>query len=77
VFILNKKRDKYNVPCETDMERIIETDLMNVVSGNECTGLMPSPPLDLDEVEAYNDIYDTTLAESKINTPPPQKDKNK
>lgn len=73
---MDKKRNKYNLPCETDLERLIQTDLMNVVSGNECTGLMPTPPLDLEEVEAYSDIYDVPMAESRVNTHPPE-DENK
>ena len=28
-----------------------------VVSANECTGMMPTPPEDYDEAEAYNEIY--------------------
>lgn len=29
----------------------------SVVSARECTGLMPTPPQDYDEAEAYNEIY--------------------
>lgn len=65
---MEKKKDKNDVPCEYDIERMAWDDLMNVVSGNDCTGLMPRPPITLDEAEAYNDIYDVPTVESKINT---------
>ena len=36
-------------------------DILNktdaVASVNECTGLMPTPPENMDEEESYNEIY--------------------
>ncbi len=35
----------------------MENEFHGVVSATECTGLMPTPPQDYDEAEAYNEIY--------------------
>lgn len=42
--------------------REIFDDLFDVVSGTECTGLIPSEPYNADEIEAYSDIYDIPLS---------------
>ncbi|MDD6396492.1 MAG: hypothetical protein PUB37_09990 [Firmicutes bacterium] len=71
------KKHKHDVPCENDFERMVELNLMNVVSGNECTGLVPTPPIDIDSADSYNEIYDIPVEESTINTPSPRNDKSK
>lgn len=35
----------------------IYEDMTSTVSGTECTGLMPTPPQDADEYEAYQELY--------------------
>lgn len=32
-------------------------DMTSTVSGTECTGLMPTPPQDADEYEAYQELH--------------------
>ena len=32
-------------------------DMTSTVSGTECTGLMPTPPQDEDEYEAYQELH--------------------
>ena len=32
--------------------------LMNVSSGQDCTGLIPTAPLNEDEYESYGEVYD-------------------
>lgn len=53
--------DKKNVPKDNPADGSYALDMMNihngVVSNTECTGLMPTPPEDYDEAEAYNEIY--------------------
>lgn len=33
-------------------------DQNTVASSTECTGLIPTPPMSVDEAESYNEIYD-------------------
>lgn len=33
-------------------------DLANAISTTDCTGLIPTPPLNEEELESYMDIYD-------------------
>lgn len=35
----------------------MQNEFNSVVSSTECTGLMPTPPQDYDEAEAYSEIY--------------------
>ncbi len=58
---MDKKRRSYDVPCGDDLERMVEINLMNVISGNECTGLVPVPPIDIEAADSYNDIYDVPV----------------
>lgn len=44
-----------------------------VVSSNECTGLMPTPPRTQDDVDSYTDIYDIPQPGSHIGRPGPHK----
>lgn len=39
----------------------------SVVSSTECTGLIQTPPLSVDEAESYNEIYDVPHSEEKVN----------
>lgn len=32
-------------------------DISNTVSANECTGLMPTPPQDTNELESYKELF--------------------
>ncbi|MCC8022903.1 MAG: hypothetical protein LIO46_03875 [Clostridiales bacterium] len=33
-------------------------DIENTASATECTGLIPTPPVDEEETDAYQDLYD-------------------
>ena len=44
-----------------DDEDLFDT-MFSVASSNECTGLIPSSPIDEQQVDSYSEIYDTTLA---------------
>ena len=46
--------DKYPVKDELNQDDFI----MNSQSGTDCTGLMPTPPLNKAEEESYDEVYD-------------------
>ncbi len=66
---MDEKKDQDRSLRGNTLERMMWSDWMNVVSGNECTGLIPALPIDFEKAEAYNDIYGVPVAESqdKIN----------
>lgn len=41
---------------KSDNDKFFDSNV--VVSSTECTGLMPTPPLSVDEAESYTEIYD-------------------
>lgn len=61
---MNDNKKKKEIPCANTLQRIMWDDMMNVVSGNECTGLVPFMPIDMDEAEAYADIYSVPAMDS-------------
>lgn len=55
-----EKENKQMAPKPGDKEfnlDIINSCAENVVSGTECTGLVPTPPENEQEGEAYTDLY--------------------
>lgn len=46
------------------MENEYDLDLFQVSSSTDYTGLMPTPPLDRDEWENYQDLYATEMSET-------------
>lgn len=62
---MEKKKNDESMPRGSMLERMALGEWMNVVSGNECTGLMPSLPIDFEEAEAYSEIYDVPVSESQ------------
>lgn len=36
-------------------------DNLNIISATDCTGLMPTPPMSIDEWESYQTLYATEL----------------
>ena len=64
-----KKHDKYHVPLEDDFGELPDDNGMNVVSGTECTGMVPTPPLDDDEANAYREIYDVPVEQNPVDEP--------
>lgn len=60
------KKKELSRNCE---DTILPLDILNeeigVVSATECTGLMPAPPQNYDEAEAYAQIYSVPKAENK------------
>lgn len=49
----------------------------SVASATECTGLMQIPPTDLDEAEAYSEIYVIPEQVNHLPIPQPKQVKNK
>ncbi len=41
-------------------------DAESVVSATECTGLVQTPPISVDEAESYNEIYDVPHSRNKV-----------
>lgn len=37
-----------------------------VASSTECTGLVPTPPIDMSEVDSYHEIYDIPLSDETV-----------
>ena len=42
-----------------------ELDIEQAVSSTECTGLIPTPPVNEDELEAYDEIFPTPKQKEK------------
>ena len=61
---MTPKRDKYNVPIGDDM-RLYDDMTMNVISGTECTGMTPTPPLDGEEADAYRQLSGVPVEETQ------------
>ncbi len=61
---MRQKRDKYNVPIGDDM-RVYDNMTMNVISGTECTGMTPTPPLDGEEADAYRQLSGVPVEEKR------------
>ena len=54
-----KNKNQNNNHQQTDEYGQIEgMSTMNVASDTECTGIIPTPPQNCDEDDAYSDIYD-------------------
>lgn len=65
---MKKKKNDDSMLRGSTLERMALSEWMNVVSGNECTGLMPSLPIDFEEAEAYSEIYDVPVSKSQGET---------
>lgn len=50
VLFIDKKKHGPRKGC-------VYEDMTSTVSGTECTGLMPTPPQDEDEYEAYQELH--------------------
>lgn len=61
--------DQYHVPLEDSFGEFPDDDSMNVVSGTECTGMVPTPPLSDGEADAYREIYDVPVEQNPVNEP--------
>ncbi len=44
--------------------RMYDNTLMNVISGTECTGMTPTPPLDAEEADAYRELSGVPVEET-------------
>jgi len=51
---------KIDYHCETP-------DISTTASATECTGLMYKPPVDMEEYEAYRDLYGMEIPKDKKN----------
>ncbi|MFA4884817.1 MAG: hypothetical protein WC601_03420 [Desulfotomaculaceae bacterium] len=49
---------------KSDNDKIFDSDI--VVSSTESTGLIPTPPLSVDEAESYTEIYDVPQPKVKV-----------
>ncbi|MBQ1412829.1 MAG: hypothetical protein IIY93_06545 [Clostridia bacterium] len=47
---------------EADWDNL-DSDAMNVVSGAECTGMVPSAPIGDSQANAYREIYDVPVTQ--------------
>ena len=63
-YPLSERKDPLNKEFYPDYHL---TDPESVVSANECTGMVVSPPLTEEEVKSYNQLYETPLTKSKQN----------
>ena len=52
------KSDKYNP------ENINYYDITSTVSSSECTGMIPTPPQNEDELESYQDMFGMEIAKN-------------
>lgn len=51
-------KNSANTPKKTNQEIIDSYDyLSNAASSQDCTGLIPSEPVSVSELEAYEDLY--------------------
>lgn len=53
-------------PRPYGMEDDLEDDF-SVMSATECTGLIPTPPLDDAQADSYGEIYDVPISKEKTN----------
>jgi hypothetical protein len=58
------KKDEPNLKLN-DEDSFFDSE--SVVSANECTGLVQTPPSSVDEAESYGKIYDIPHTEEKVN----------
>lgn len=66
----NERLSRPVLPEDIDDGRIIFDDPANVVSGMECTGLIPSAPYDEYEIDSYSQIYDIPLSSVQTSDKP-------
>ena len=52
---------KRNRPYDSDTDRELFDDSFHAASMSECTGLIPTAPIDESEVRSYSDIFDIPL----------------
>lgn len=53
--------EKKVLPDESNNDEM--PDISSTASATECTGLMPTPPENEDELEAYQQLYDMEIPE--------------
>ncbi len=72
------KKDKKKHAPELDEDNFVSLD---IASSTECTGMIPGPPLDDAEVDAYAEIYSVPQQKAynaqKANSPEEQKRRSK
>ena len=59
-----REKINYKEHDELDKEKFHEDS--NIVSATECTGLMPSPPLNNAEMEAYQELSSMAISKGEI-----------
>ncbi|BCI60561.1 hypothetical protein [Solibaculum mannosilyticum] len=55
-------------PDDTDRAQRVEqiyNEMFAVASATECTGLIPTPPVNKSEADSYTDIYDIPMTKSE------------
>ena len=62
---MDKKDKKAPMPYDSSDDEELFNNLFDVASATECTGLMPTPPLNEAEAESYSKIYDIPLTKEK------------
>ena len=56
------KNDKKR-PVEPYDEEALYDEMISITSANDCTGLIPSTPLSVNEIESYRDLYGIPLSD--------------
>jgi hypothetical protein len=73
-----KKDDKKKIAPELDEDNYVSLD---IASTTECTGMIPGPPLDDAQVDAYSEIYSVPQQKAynakKADSPEEQKRRSK
>ncbi len=61
---------QFPLPKDADKAERVEqiyNEMFSVASATECTGLIPTPPVDKAEADSYTDIYDIPMTKSEPN----------
>ncbi len=53
-----KNKHNNNIPQTDQYGQFESMDAMNVASGTECTGMIPTHPGGCDDCDSYREIYD-------------------
>lgn len=62
-----KERKRAATPVEKEDQKALFDHINAVASSTECTGLIPTPATDQEELDSYTDIYDVPLTDSPKN----------
>ncbi len=73
-----KKKNSYQqADAYGQMEGLYDGDTMNVASGTEYTGMIPTPPGGCDDADSYREIGDIPAEPTIIGDPPKEQSRKK